>query len=473
MRLSPQHWLALAVVVTVGCSTPDATRPSDPNTGREIDVRPTINTDAVDDDLDEEATATATRVDGDRTRAVVYHWNDLATVAVARMGSGPTGLPPYLEANIYAIANTAMHDALNSIVPRYKRYAFDGALTPDASSAAAVAQAAHDALAASLPPQAAFLDEQLAATLAAIPASAGKTGGIALGSAAAAAVLATRVNDGSAQASIPYTFGTGPGDYRATPPFDGPPFNGFADVPAWGKVRPFVLHSGSQFRAPPPYGAASNAAAVQTRRYTRDYEEILRLGGVVSARTADQTEIGLFFLENSPVFWNRIARHLGDQHRLGAWRSARMFALLGLAEGDAYIATFDSKYHYNFWRPFTATKLADADGNASTIPDLAWDVLAPPTPPIPDYPSGHGTAGGAAAAVLSFVFRGDTGPFETTSASLPGVSRRFNSVWDAAWQNADSRVYVGYHFRAAAEMGTAQGALVGYWAAMHALRRRR
>jgi len=468
-----QHWLVLAAVTAVGCSTPDATRPSDPATGRESAARPTIDTSTVDDDLDEDATATASLFDGDHTRDVVYHWNDLATVAVARMGSGPTALPPYLEAKIYAVANSAMHDALNSIAPRYKRYAYAGALAPDASAAAAVAQAAHDVLVASLPPQAAFVDGELATTLAAIPASAAKTAGIALGSAAAAAVLATRVNDGSEQASIPYVFGTRPGDYRATPPFDGPPFNGFADVPAWGNVRPFVLRSGAQFRAPPPYGAASNAAAVQTRRYTRDYNEILRLGGVVSARTAEQTEIGLFFLENSPTFWNRIARHLGDQHGLGAWRSARMFALLGLAEGDAYIATFDSKYHYNFWRPFTATKLAGTDGNPNTIPDLAWDVLAPPTPPIPDYPSGHGTAGGAAAAVLSFFFRGDTGPFETTSTSLPGVSRRFNSVWDAAWQNADSRVYVGYHFRTAAEVGTVQGAFVGYWAATRALRRRR
>ncbi|MFN0067758.1 MAG: vanadium-dependent haloperoxidase [Limisphaerales bacterium] len=208
---------------------------------------------------------------------------------------------------------------------------------------------------------------------------------------------------------------------------------------------------------------------MKTRRYAREYQEILRLGGVASERTAEQSEIALFWLENSPLAWNRIARTLAADHAFGAWRAARLFSLMGLAQADAYIATFDSKYHFNFWRPYSATQLDD--GNPATAPDLSWQVFAFPTPPIPDYPSGHGTAGGAGAAVLCHVFRG-AGPFETTSTSLAGVTRHFGSVWDAAWENADSRIYAGYHFRLATEAGTVQGARVGFWVATHALRKR-
>jgi len=466
MCSSLKLWLTAAVLTAFGCSTPDLTPPSDHGTDAANDNRPAIVISAIDDDQDDVALPTTVQYAGEQTRGVIYAWNDLTRVAI-----GQVGPPPYLEATVYAITGTAVHDALNTIWPRYRRYAYAGALAPDASAAAAVAQAAHDALAATLPSQKPSLDAALATTLSAIPSGAAKSSGIALGAATAAAMLATRINDGSQSAQIPYTFGTNPGDYRATPPFDGPPFNGLADAPAWGKVRPFVLRSGSQFRAPPPYGASSNSAAVKTLRYTRDYTEVLRLGGMTSERTADQSAIGLFFLENSPTFWNRIARVLGNQHGLNAWQSARVFALLGLAEADAAISVFDSKYLYNFWRPITAAKLAGTDGNLLTAPDLTWDVFAPPTPPIPDYPSGHATFGGAAAAVLTFVFRGDTGPFETTSATLPGVSRQFHSVWDAAWQNADSRIYVGYHFRAATEVGTVHGAFVGFWTALNALRR--
>ncbi len=431
-------------------------------------MRPDIAPGALDQVDDAVADGAALRSEGAGTREVVFQWNDLATRAVANVGAGPDALPPFVEAVVYALANTAMHDALNTIRPRYARYAHTGPGASSASAAAAAAQAAHDVLVAVLPPFS-ELEVALAANLAAISDAAARDAGVAIGKAAAGAMLATRIDDGSAQAQVPYAFGTQPGDYRATPPFDGPPFNGFAAVPAWGKVRPFVMRSGAQFRVPSPYGRRSNTDAVRTARYTRDYNEVVGLGGTVSERTADQSEIALFWLENSPLGWNRIARTLAERHGLGAWRAARLFALTGLAEADAYIATFDSKYYYNFWRPFTATQIDD--GNPATDASPSWSVFAFPTPPIPDYPSGHGTAGGAAAAVLCFYFRGDTGPFETTSSSLPGVTRRFRSPWDAAWENADSRIYAGYHFRLATEAGTVQGAAVGFWAVTHALRR--
>ena len=467
MRSIPHLGVLAMLGLGLACTAPDSSSPT-AAADEETTARPDIGPVALDEADDDLADGAALRHDEAGTRALVFQWNDLATRAVGNAGAGPDALPPFVEAVVYALANTAMHDALNAIHPRYARYAHTGAGASDASATAAAAQAAHDVLVAVLPP---FpeLEVALAANLAAVPDVAARNAGVAVGKAAAGAILATRIDDGSAAAQVPYTFGTQPGDYRATPPFDGPPFNGFAAVPAWGKVRPFVMRSGSQFRVPPPYGRRSNADAVKTARYAREYREVVRLGGTVSDRTADQSEIALFWLENSPLGWNRMARTLAERHGLGAWRAARLFALVGLAEADAYIATFDSKYHYNFWRPFTATQLDD--GNPATDAAPSWSVFAFPTPPIPDYPSGHGTAGGAAAAVLWFVFRGDTGPFEATSSSLPGVTRHFRSPWDAAWENADSRIYAGYHFRLATEAGTVQGAAVGFWAATHALRR--
>lgn len=467
MRTMQRLCVVALAGIGLACSSPEPTQ-VDESGDTESNARPPIEGIVYDARDDAPDVAAAWHEEGESAAAVVYQWNDLATRAVANVGAGPDGLPPFVEAVVYALANTAMHDALNTIRPRYGRYALAAPIDRSASAAAAAAQAAHDVLVAVLPPFG-ELGPALAANLAAIPDGPAKASSIALGQAAAQAMLATRANDGSDAAQIPYTFGTGPGDYRATPPFDGPPFNGFAAVPGWGNVRPFVLRSGSQFRVTPPYGRRANADAVKTRRYAREYAEIVRLGGVVSERTAEQSEIALFWLENSPLGWNRIARTLAERRGFGAWRAARVFALVGMAEADAYIATFDSKYHYNFWRPFTATQVDD--GNPATAPELSWQVFAFPTPPIPDYPSGHGTAGGAGAAVLCYVFGGGAS-FETTSTSLPGVTRHFGSVWDAAWENADSRIYAGYHFRLATEAGTLQGARVGFWVATQALRRR-
>ena len=205
----------------------------------------------------------------------------------------------------------------------------------------------------------------------------------------------------------PYTPGTSPGDYQFTFPFNTPGFDffgtgGFADASIWGAtVTPFVVTSTSQFRAARPYGAASNSAAVQTAQYTRDYNEVKAIGCAgCAARTATQTEIALFWLENSPTGWNRVARIVVDQRNLDAWEAARLLALLQMEEFDAYATNLESKYYYNFWRPVTAVALAGSDGNPATSPAAGWEVLAFPTPPVPDYPSAHAAAGGTAAAII-------------------------------------------------------------------------
>ena len=394
---------------------------------------------------------------GNISPAMVLTWNEAGTQAIANMapltGSGP--LPPMPESRIYAMINVAMHDALNNIVPKYQTYALNNARDKDADANAAVAQAAHDVIVAQLPPQQAFADGLLTTSLASVPDGGSKTRGIALGKAAAKAILDLRANDGSDVAQTPYTQGTLPGQYRSTPPFDGPPFNGFVAVPGWGNIKPFCLTSGSQFRPVPPY-------AINSPEYTADYNDVKNLGAATgSARSADQTQIAVFYLENAPLHFNRIARTMIGKYNLDAWRAARLLALLQLAEADANIACLNAKFYYNFWRPITAIRLGNADGNNNTVGDATWDVLAPPTPPVPDYPSNHSVNGGAGAEILRDYFGSDNISYSQTSSSLPGVTRNLNSFSQSAMENALSRVYVGYHFRNACVKGVDQGNKVG------------
>ena len=393
---------------------------------------------------------------GNISPAMVLIWNEAGTEAIANMTAiAGAPLPPMPESRIYAMINVAMHDALNNIVPKYQTYALKNARDKDADANAAVAQAAHDVIVAQLPPQQGFADELLTTSLASIPDGDSKTKGILLGRASAAAIIANRANDGADNAQIPYTQGTLPGEYRATPPFDGPPFDGFVGVPGWGNIKPFCLTSGSQFRPVSPY-------AINSPEYTADYNEAKTLGAATgSSRTADQTEIALFWLENAPLAFNRIARTMIDKYNLDAWRSARLLALLQMAEADANIACFNAKFYYNYWRPITAIHLGDADGNTNTAGDPTWDVLAFPTPPVPDYPSNHSTNGGAGAEILRDFFRADNINYAQTSSSLPGVTRNLNSFSQAAMENALSRIYVGYHFRNACMKGVDQGNKVG------------
>jgi hypothetical protein len=210
--------------------------------------------------------------------------------------------------------------------------------------------------------------------------------------------------------------------------------------------------------------------AINSSDYTKDFNEIKTLGAATgSTRTAEQTQIGLFWLENAPLGWNRIARNLAIQYHLDAWKTARLLALVQLAEADANIACFESKFFYNFWRPITAVRLAATDGNPNTAGDPAWDVLAPPTPPIPDYPSNHATNGGAAAEVLKDFFEKDNISFDATSNSLPGITRHYNSFSQATRDNSLSRIYVGYHFRNAVMKGEEQGRKIGKWVIAHTL----
>jgi hypothetical protein len=355
-----------------------------------------------------------------------------------------------------AMVHAAIHDAVNSTHQRYEPYAVSLPSTPGASPEAAAATAAYRILLGLFPGQQTMLDFAYSASLLDIPAVP-KTAGIALGEFVAAQILALRNVDGSTNIVV-YTPGSDPGDWQPTPPAFAP-----ALLPHWGNVIPFTLNSGSQFRTEGPPTLSSNS-------YAADFNEVKSLGSLDSTtRTPDQTQIAHFWVEGSAAGWNRIARTVAAAEQNTLWENARLFALINLAMADAYIANFETKYHFNFWRPVTAIRAAHTDGNDATAADPAWETLRP-TPPIPDYPSAHAAVGAAAARALALFFGTDDLPFTTTSNTAPGVVRSYEGFSNAAMENALSRIYVGFHFRTACRHGLNQGRQIGQWVFRHFLR---
>jgi hypothetical protein len=302
----------------------------------------------------------------DRTSGnAVIRWNANAGDAALAACLAPTDNALH-ESRMYAMMHLAIHDALNAIKPRSRPYAFRGH-APHASPDAAVASAARTTLvntlaeltppfAACSAPAIAGVEADYTTALAAIPDSKAKMDGITLGRKSAYAILKARATDGSDTRLVvtDYPLGNEPGDYRLTPP------TAFLFAPEWGDVDPFVKHS-NQFRIEPPYNLRSKA-------YADDVNEVKRLGGngttTPSARTPEETEIARFWVESSPLLWNRIARQLASAKHLDLWESARLFGLLDLALTDGYIASFESKYTFLFWRPVTAIQLAAGTGTA-------------------------------------------------------------------------------------------------------------
>ena len=408
----------------------------------------------------------------------VTAWNANAGVAATAACIAPT-LDPLHESRIYAMMHVAIHDALNAIDRRSRPYALDLQAEAGASPDAAVAAAARDVqvpLIAQLPLELltqACIDASVAsveaaytAALAAIPDGQAKAQGIAVGQAAAAAILDLRAEDGAVGPflNLACPQDTNPGEYQCTP---GSPFIAFE---LWENVIPFALKDSSQFRPGPPY-------AVDRKKYAADFNEVKSLGGddvtTPSARTADQTEIALFWLESSPLKWNRIARTVSADQGLDLWENARLFGLLNLALADGYIAMADSKNHYNYWRPVTAIQTGDTDGNPDTTGDPAWTPLRQ-TPPNHDYASGHSIEGGAGAEVLKQFFGTDEISFQDCSVTLPAgstcsdaspVFRSYTNFSQAAAENAYSRILIGFHFRKSIEEGTEYGHKIGKRAA--------
>ncbi len=360
------------------------------------------------------------------------------------------------DSRAFAILHASIHDAVNGVERRYQPYTADLS-SPGASVDAAIASAARTALQALAPGQEVKVEIAYHAALLAIPDGSAKPAGIALGQQAATANLERRLADGFDTATQPTYVSTGaPGDYNFTPPFDAPPLGPGALFPGWGRITPFAIELVDH--------KVNGPLALSSREYARDFEYLKSVGKLDSrTRTAEQTDIAYFWFEFSPLGWNRIANTVVMQKRLDVWRSARIMALVNFAIADGYIAGFDAKYTYRFWRPVTAIRQAAADGNPATQPDANWLPLSAAaffTPPVPDYPSTHTVLGAAVAEVLIRNF-GDRTRFSVISTTLPGAIRQFERFSDAARENGMSRVYGGIHFQHAVREGYAQGQGIG------------
>ncbi len=411
---------------------------------------------------------------------VVTDWNAVAETVAPRFGG------PQQQSRVQAMVQIAVHDALNSIEPRYARYSgldpADLAASPDAAVAAAASQTLLELL-APLPPSQAKLDA-IATVVAAYDATVGPgpyddatQAGIDAGSAAAEAILALRADDGSSTPHLPYTLGPAPGVYQPTP---NPEFPA-AITPSfagWANVTPFSLRHGAQFEVGP--GAIFDLTGAD---YAREYNEVK---GVGDARVrgalpnSEESDIARFW-PGGGSNWNLTAGGIVSGLNLDRWQHARLFALLNMAQADALIANQTWKYTYNFWRPVTAIRWAD-DGNPDTVSDPIWRPFLV-TPPYPDYPCALPTATSAATEVLRQFFGTDDIAFTRTfsaplvplpapMAALPvkTITRSFDSLSEADAESRDARVYAGIHFREGCEAGSRQGAQIARFVVRHELR---
>jgi hypothetical protein len=382
---------------------------------------------------------------------VVTAWNS-ALLSAARA----TKMNPPAFSRAAAIVHVAIYDALNGIAKTHRPYYLAEAAPSGASVEAAVSAAAF-AAASALFDNAGVRQTNFAVVharaLAAIPEGSAKVNGILWGESVANAIFAHRAGDGSSDETA-YSAEVQAGIWRPTLPG-----NAAALLPHWGRVKPFSMTSGDQFRpfAPAPLNSSSYAMEVNVTR---------QIGGATSsARTADQTAIAQFWsdgggTETPPGHWNHIAADVAHQRNLSLMERARLFALLNIALADSAIACWDSKYAFNLWRPITAIREAESDGNSETEADPNWLPLIS-TPPFPECTSGHSTFSRAAATVLAGFFGTDQISFSTGSDGLPGVTRSFTSFSQAAEEAGISRVYGGIHFPTANLNGQSCGYSIG------------
>jgi PAP2 superfamily len=365
----------------------------------------------------------------------VVQWNRTLLVIVRTPKAQPATIHPTRS---FAIMHAAIYDAVNTIDRAHKPYLVRlSGISRFASQDAAADTAAHAVLVTLYPNFQTTLDAQLQQLLAQIPDGADKAEGISIGQTVADRILALRSNDGSANAPIPFIFGTAPGDYQSTPP-------NFPKQPQftnWSQVAPFALERANQFRPGPPPALTSDT-------YSDVFNEVKSLGiaGSTTATPA-QALTGRFWNGAIQNYWNEIAQTAAVAHSLTTAQNARLFALLNVTIADGVIAFYDAKYTYNFWRPVTAIREAATDGNPKTLPDPNWLPEVGNTTPDPAYPGAHAVISASGASVLISFFRGNHFDFKVTSEVLPGVDRSFTSFSAAAEEATLSRIFAGVHFR--------------------------
>jgi hypothetical protein len=387
---------------------------------------------------------------------VIADWNAIAiqsTITAARPGA--TG------AIDLAVVHAAMYDAVQAIERRYEPYYVD---VPNGTgnSTAAAARAARDVLINRFPSQADAINTSYLQYLMTrgIPET---DPGVAVGVSAAAGINAMRACDGSfpAVAPPPFIGGTGIGVWRPTPPANLP-----MQTPWLANVLPFLMTRPSQFRADPPPPMAS-------RQYAKDYAEVKDIGALTgSSRTPEQTDLAHFYAGNTLVIWNRALRDVSNSNVTHVAESSRLFALAEMAVADALITSWSDKVYYVFWRPITAIREGDNDGNQSTDGDPAWQSLIV-TPPYPDYTSGAVNFATAVTKSMEHFFETDNLTFSvTTTNTAPTVqdTRTYSRFSDAAEDVVNARVYSGIHFRFADEAARKQARAIALWGYRNYLR---
>ena len=358
---------------------------------------------------------------------VITDWNIKAGEIVTE---SKLGTPPAIRA--MAIVQTAVHDAVNAV-------------KPGVSIDAAVAAANRATLAKLMPAQQTSIDSAYQAALIQITDGPAKTAGIAVGEQAAAAVLARRADDGAASAEShrPHTTA---GAYvpTATPA-----------VTQWPQRKPWLMASAAQFRPGPPPALSSDV-------WARDYNEIKSLGAKNSTRrTAEQTEIARFWEYSLPAIYYGVVRSVAQVPGRDVAQNARMFAAAAQSMDDAMIGVFDAKYHYNFWRPATAVRNGDIDGNEATQREASWTSLID-APMHPEYPSAHSILAAAVGTVLKAEIGKSPMPsLATTSPTAKGATRRWTSLDDFTREVADARIYEGIHYRTSTDVGITMGKQIG------------
>jgi len=363
---------------------------------------------------------------------VILQWNRVLMETVRTPGQQPATIMPVRS---YAIMHGAMFDAVNSIDRSHTPYFVDVPGSPNASIEAAAAQAAHDVLVGLYPTRVAIFDAELAISLQGIEENRAQQG-IRVGQNVAETLLAERANDGWNVTPPAYSLPATPGNWQPVP--------GAAAFTHYPSVIPFGITSGMQFKpnAPP---------ALTSTEYANDLNEVKELGSVSSlTRTVDQTKVAqLWAGVNTPTsflfVWNNVARTVSSARGISTVEKARLFALTNMALHDALQTTFASKFHYGLWRPVTAIRRAEEDGNASTAADPTWTSLIV-NPPYPSYAGNNAAIGTSQSTILALFFGRDDIAFHHTWEGAGGATRSYAGFSAMADEEARARVYGGIHF---------------------------
>jgi hypothetical protein len=383
----------------------------------------------------------------------VTKWNAIAVNTV--LAQPPNASAPPAAFVFMGMVQGSVYGAVNAIDGRHRPYLVMQRANRRASKEAAVATAAFRVLDALFPAQHAALQADYDSSLRAIPDGRRKEAGIAVGTAAAEAMLAEG-HDGRS-GPIPPLPPDGPGFWEPLLRADG---TQILDPSPWvALAEPLLVRSSSQFRTVGPYALTSAA-------YTADFNEVKALGAVGSTtRTPEQTHVATFWQSNPAATWNGVARRLAEERQFGVTDSALLFAMVGLSAADASINCWNDKYFWGFWRPMGAIREADTDGNPATEADPSWTPLF--TPPYPDHPSGHLCVSSSSLNALRAFFGTDTMAFYVTSSQFPGEQRYFERFSDAIRELIEARIWAGLHFRNADVQAATLGRNVARWTIRH------